>query len=780
MFFKECELTKWKDWEKKNVTSTRVSRFGQNHNVALSRKLKRKRCSQRRKLFKKEAAIKNTARYALEHNLVRNLTTVEVPLFSIAVLSYGPGFVPTPSLNHNQFKIDALNAANKQVWSAMFNDSPSNTESIVPLSLLKNDVTASAPIVTDHAVNQSREMIKNFASNVTPSKCKSKLNRFELEGLRWLQVAVKTKKIAITEADKGGCVLIVSPDLIVTSTQEKLSDVSRYKKLGSANPLPKLRKELLTLWKYAVLMNFVTCKQAEKTVGLYYKPNPNRENQFTLSTSDKFKPGVSIAYPLFKVHKLTLEQLKDPNVRPPIRLVTDLHSGVSSRSDKFLVWNWLGPLCKDYAVDLVKDSTEALLALDSMEKDGCVTDSILAFGLDVVSLYDSLQCDVVRMALKDAMDCCRPDWSDDFREWFLDIVYFSFESAVVNFQGVWYGVEDGIPTGGIPSVDAANISVYFVFKMIIYNQRDERIIKFLRFVDDGFGLFSGDIQHFHSWFNCVKQKSVDLYGLDLTVVVNPVTSYTQFLDIRFKFNNGVLTTDIFRKVTDANRYLYFNSYHPRHMFRSIVNTQGLRYRRVINNDDILKDRLNELKTFFIKSSYPEKMVSSILDSILCKPRSLEYHQNEEKKEFITPWIVTYGPGFDEARNVAKGVNELLSLSETWRDKNVNNVVHVVARRASNLKDMLFRRHSFCVDPKRELGTVKCEATNCMSCDLVSRTPYLNHRNNMYKTVGGDCNAFNLVYCFQCKLCSILYVGKTVDTQVACQWAPLQILWCYKK
>ena len=344
-------------------------------------------------------------------------------------------------------------------------------------------------------------------------------------------------------------------------------------------------------------MNFVTCKQAEKTVGLYYKPNPNRENQFTVSTSDKFKPGVSIAYPLFKVHKLTLEQLKDPNVRPPIRLVTDLHSGVSSRSDKFLVWNWLGPLCKDYAVDLVKDSTEALLALDSMEKDGCVTDSILAFGLDVVSLYDSLQCDVVRMALKDAMDCCRPDWSDDFREWFLDIVCFSFESAVVNFQGVWYGVEDGIPTGGIPSVDAANISVYIVFKMIIYNQRDERIIKFLRFVDDGLGLFSGDIQHFHSWFNCVKKKSVDLYGLDLTVV-NPVTSYTQFLDIRFKFNNGVLTTDIFRKATDANRYLYFNSYHPRHMFRSIVNTQGLRYRRVINNDDILKDRLNELKTFF--------------------------------------------------------------------------------------------------------------------------------------------------------------------------------------
>ena len=113
--------------------------------------------------------------------------------------------------------------------------------------------------------------------------------------------------------------------------------------------------------------------------------------------------------------------------------------------------------------------------------------------------------------------------------------------------------------------------------------------------------------------------------------------------------------------------------------------------------------------------------------------------------------------------VAKEVNELLSLSETWHDKDVGKVIQVVARRAPNLKDMLFRRRSFCVDPKRELGTMNCGTTSCMCCNLVSKSPYLNHRNNMYKTAGGDCNSFNVVYSFQCKLCSILYVGKTVDT-----------------
>ena len=29
-------------------------------------------------------------------------------------------------------------------------------------------------------------------------------------------------------------------------------------------------------------------------------------------------------------------------------------------------------------------------------------------------------------------------------------------------------------------------------------------------------------------------------------------------------------------------------------------------------------------------------------------------------------------------------------------------------------------------------------------------------------MGGTCKSFNLIYCFQCKICDILYVGKTVD------------------
>ena len=310
-----------------------------------------------------------------------------------------------------------------------------------------------------------------------------------------------------------------------------------------------------------------------------------------------------------------------------------------------------------------------------------MSDNMLAFCLDVVSLYDSLTFDVVKCALLDAMECCRPDWSSDFRSWIVDLTIDSFQSAVVYFRGEWFGVKNGVPTGGSPSVSVANISVFYVFKQLIYSQESASLITFLRFVDDGLGIFDGDVDSFYSWFDDIRSKSVDQYDLDLTVIVNPVANFTQFLDINFNFVGGKLTTDIFRKDTDANRYLSFNSYHPGHTFRSVVYCQGMRYRRIINNDSLLKDRLAQLKTFFIRSGYPEKLVSTILDDVSKKSRILDYVSRDDSKSFITPWVVTYGPGYDEAKKFEREVNELLSYSGTWKEKdeNVEKIVHVVPR-----------------------------------------------------------------------------------------------------
>ena len=113
------------------------------------------------------------------------------------------------------------------------------------------------------------------------------------------------------------------------------------------------------------------------------------------------------------------------------------------------------------------------------------------------------------MALNDAMDSCRPSWSDKFRSWLIDMVISGFESAVVNFRGEWFGVEEGVPTGGITSVSVANISVYYVFKMLIYSQ-ENKLLDFLRFVDDGLGFLSGDEETFKIWMRGLNESSTDI------------------------------------------------------------------------------------------------------------------------------------------------------------------------------------------------------------------------------------------------------------------------------
>ena len=101
--------------------------------------------------------------------------------------------------------------------------------------------------------------------------------------------------------------------------------------------------------------------------------------------------------------------------------------------------------------------------------------------------------------------------------------------------------------------------------------------------------------------------------------------YTTFLDIRFMFNNdGSLSTDINVKETAARVYFHFSSYHPRKTCPSIIYSQALRYRRIINDNIRLFRRLDELKTCFLNSGYCKKIIDNILDDVVKRPRNLNF------------------------------------------------------------------------------------------------------------------------------------------------------------
>ena len=137
-------------------------------------------------------------------------------------------------------------------------------------------------------------------------------------------------------------------------------------------------------------------------------------------------------------------------------------------------------------------------------------------------------------------------------------------------KGLVYTSISGIPTGGKISVEMANITMFYVLKKLIYQNssmhNNDKIVKLNRFIDDITGIWKGTRDDLQIWFSEVRKRSVESFGLDFTLKIEKITEYTQFLDINYKFEDGCVHTDLYKKPTDANRYLNFYSGHPRHTF----------------------------------------------------------------------------------------------------------------------------------------------------------------------------------------------------------------------
>ena len=273
-YFKQCDEDVWADWNKKNIV-TSTGTYADYERARLNKKEKRKLRSKKRKCSKKKQLLIERADMAIKQNLVINLSDVEIPKYSIAILSYGQGWIPCPDFDQLRFKIDCLNAANKQSWAAIFKDSDSNIN--IPIELLKNEITPSCNEFFDPVIKQVKNEIVEFSNNVNVMKPKRNLNRFEKEGLFWLRQAIKDEKIAITSADKGGAILVLNPSQIRATTEEKLTDISRYVNIGLENPLPNLKRNLNEVWIEGFNKGYVTKDELNKTMGLFFqkrKGNP--------------------------------------------------------------------------------------------------------------------------------------------------------------------------------------------------------------------------------------------------------------------------------------------------------------------------------------------------------------------------------------------------------------------------------------------------------------------------------------------------------------------------
>ena len=116
-----------------------------------------------------------------------------------------------------------------------------------------------------------------------------------------------------------------------------------------------------------------------------------------------------------------------------------------------------------------------------------------------------------------------------------------------------------------------------------------------------------------NWPYCedkLKELHDILNSLDDSIQLTPETSCEElpYLDVMIRKDNTHLTSDINYKPTDSFQYLPYTSSHPRHTKNNIPYNLGRRICTIIENQDIRKRRLHNLKQILLRKQYPAEII----------------------------------------------------------------------------------------------------------------------------------------------------------------------------
>ena len=212
-----------------------------------------------------------------------------------------------------------------------------------------------------------------------------------------------------------------------------------------------------------------------------------------------------------------------------------------------------------------------------------------------------------------------------------------------------------------------------------------------------------------------------------------------------------MQTDLFQKPTDSRSYLNFTSCHPNYTFSGNVTSQALRLRRIINDDDRLAKRLDEMESDFRKSGYPHNMLKNILNKVKNSKRSLDTVQKIEDDDDAVMVVSTFG-----------------------RDRELVDTTKKIQRHAETLKFKYIKktgpslRNTLVKSKKGSLGnpqgkTEPCMRKNCKGCSMVTDCDHVVDKNGKkHRSAVGKCNSRNMIYHAKCKHCDKPYVGKTTQ------------------
>ena len=303
-----------------------------------------------------------------------------------------------------------------------------------------------------------------------------------------------------------------------------------------------------------------------------------------------------------------------------------------------------------------------------------------------------------------------------------------------------------------------------IFEELYVYTYAEQPLWWFRFIDDITGCWTGTLE---SLLKFVKFLNQQVETLKFTLEY----SYTDipFLDIRvIKERDGMLSTDLYKKDTDARNYLLYSSYHPLTCKKGIPFGQFLRVRKICSSLERYDINAVEMGQAFLRRGYPKDLI----ETSLIKARRIEREKlffNVKLPTIHSSCLNTYF--IQTYSGVSNIVNSLLLKHLPLLTKNPDlrgfNELKVTFgyRRPKNLKDHLVRAALPCrEDTQGKKSQRPCwNSAKCRYCPKIDKTgrikSLITGREYTCKT-NVTCQSNNLIYALSCKICGIQYVGQT--------------------
>ena len=211
---------------------------------------------------------------------------------------------------------------------------------------------------------------------------------------------------------------------------------------------------------------------------------------------------------------------------------------------------------------------------------------------DVVDLYPNIPHEAGLKLLKESLDRSREKKisTEDLvkmAEFVLNDNYFEFDRSVCQqVSGTAIGTNFAPPHACI-------------FMDRLETQTFKPLVR-LCYIDDIFFIWTHSEEELKEFM-----REWNSFDINIKFTYEYSDKRVSFLDLQVDIVEVKLITNLFVKLTDRHQYLHYPSGHPEHTKRSIIYSQTLRLKRLCSLEKNFKEKLSEMKSWFLKRWYPE-------------------------------------------------------------------------------------------------------------------------------------------------------------------------------